>query len=94
MTSPKNHRSALTVVPARYRSLMASIAALAPRPNQSIWGAGERPQTYGVETTAFARYFFDASLLFRCMDMLPVDRSDLARDDPLLFRELQGVCTL
>src|SRR5208282_3362944 len=36
----------------------------------------------------------DASLLFRWMDMLQVDRSDLARDDPLLFHELQGVCAL
>ncbi len=35
----------------------------------------------------------DASLLFRWMDMLQVDRSDLARDNPPLFRELQGVCT-
>ena len=35
----------------------------------------------------------DANLLFRWMEMLQVDRSDLARDDPLLFHELQGVCT-
>ena len=34
----------------------------------------------------------DASLLFRWMDMLQVDRSDLARDNPPLFHELQGVC--
>jgi len=37
---------------------------------------------------------FDTSLLFRCMDMLQVDPSELARDDPVLFRELQAVCTL
>jgi hypothetical protein len=37
---------------------------------------------------------FDASLLFRCMDMLQIDRSKLTRDEPLLYRELQGVCTL
>jgi len=36
----------------------------------------------------------DANLLFRWMDMLQVDRSDLARDDPLLFYELRGVCAL
>ncbi len=36
----------------------------------------------------------DANLLFRWMEMLQVDRSDLARDDPPLFHELQGVCTL
>jgi len=40
------------------------------------------------------RQFYDASLLFRCMARLQIDRSDLAKDDPLLFRELQGVCTL
>ncbi len=40
------------------------------------------------------RHFYDASLLNRCMDMLQVDQSDLARDEPLLFRELQAVCTL
>jgi hypothetical protein len=34
----------------------------------------------------------DASLLFRWMDMLQVDRSDLAKDSPPLFHELQGVC--
>ena len=36
----------------------------------------------------------DANLLFRWMAMLQVDRSDLVRDDPLLFYELQGVCAL
>ena len=36
----------------------------------------------------------DANFLFRWMDMLQVDRSDLARDDPLLFYELRGVCAL
>jgi hypothetical protein len=34
----------------------------------------------------------DANLLLRWMDRLQVDRSDLARDDALQFRELQGVC--
>ena len=40
------------------------------------------------------RASFSTSLLFRCMDMLQVDQSELASDDPLLFRELQGVCAL
>ena len=35
---------------------------------------------------------FNIGLLFRCMDMLAIDRSALAQDDPLLFRELQGRC--
>ena len=46
----------------------------------------------GFETPP--RYFFDASLLFRCMDSLQIDRRDLARDDPLLFHELQAMCAL
>jgi hypothetical protein len=41
-----------------------------------------------------ARYCYDASLLFRRMAILQVDRDELASDDPLLFRELQGLCTL
>jgi hypothetical protein len=36
----------------------------------------------------------DASLLFCCMDVLQIDHSKLARDEPLLYRELQGVCAL
>jgi hypothetical protein len=34
----------------------------------------------------------DASLLFRWMGMLQVDRSDLALDNPPLFHELEAVC--
>jgi hypothetical protein len=36
----------------------------------------------------------DAELLFCCMDVLQIDRGKLTRDEPLLYRELQGVCTL
>jgi hypothetical protein len=36
----------------------------------------------------------DASLLFCCMDVLQIDHNKLAQDEPLLYRELQGVCTL
>ena len=36
----------------------------------------------------------DASLLFWRMATLHIDRNQLAIDDPLLFRELQGFCTL
>jgi hypothetical protein len=46
------------------------------------------------EAPALARYSYDASLLFRRMAALQVDRDELASDDPLLFRELQGLCTL
>jgi hypothetical protein len=36
----------------------------------------------------------DAGLLFCCMDVLQIDHNKLAQDEPLLHRELQGVCTL
>ena len=38
--------------------------------------------------------YYDASLLFRSMERLRIDRDELASDDPLLFHELQGRCTL
>jgi len=40
------------------------------------------------------RHSYDASLLFRRMAALQVDRDEIASDDPLLFRELQALCTL
>src|SRR5262249_61501852 len=40
------------------------------------------------------RHSYDASLLFRRMAALQIDRDELASNDPLLFRELQGLCTL
>lgn len=40
------------------------------------------------------RYFYDASLMFRRMALHEIDRAELAERDPLLFRELQAVCTL
>ncbi len=40
------------------------------------------------------RSFYDASLLFRRMLWLDIDRAWLAAEDPLLFRELQAFCTL
>lgn len=36
----------------------------------------------------------DASLLFCCMGLLQIDDRKLARDEPLIYRELQGVCSL
>jgi hypothetical protein len=62
--------------------------------HQSGAWLGERAQTSGGFDTALPRCFFDASLLFRFMDMLQIDRRQLAKDEPLLFRELQGVCAL
>jgi hypothetical protein len=46
------------------------------------------------EAPDLPRYSYDASLLFRRMAALQVDRDELVSDDPLLFRELQALCTL
>jgi hypothetical protein len=46
------------------------------------------------EAPDLPRYSYDASLLFRRMALLRVDRDELASDDPLLFRELQALCAL
>src|SRR5262249_5607104 len=40
------------------------------------------------------RRFPDVGLLFRCMARFNIDARELAQSDPLLFRELQGLCTL
>jgi hypothetical protein len=40
------------------------------------------------------RCFYDASLLFRRMALNDVDQAEIAENDPLLFYELQGLCTL
>ncbi len=89
MPPQEKHKSVFPVVLEWYRNRRGSITA------RRIVGAGERlPTSNGSETPAPPRCFFDASLLFRHMDMLQVDRSDLARDNPLLFRELQGLCAL
>jgi len=39
-------------------------------------------------------WFYDASLLFCRMALIQIDRAELAEADPLLFCELQGICTL
>lgn len=65
------------------------------RGRNRIAGASDKLQMpTDLETPGLSRHCFDASLLFRCMERLQVDQSDLAQDDPLLFRELQGVCIL
>jgi hypothetical protein len=40
------------------------------------------------------RCFYDESLMFRQMALTEVDRAGLAANEPLLFHELQGLCTL
>jgi hypothetical protein len=46
------------------------------------------------EAPDLPHHSYDASLLFRRMAALQVDRNELASNDPLLFRELQARCTL
>src|SRR6516164_10195481 len=43
------------------------------------------------EAPDLPRHSYDASLLFRHMAALQIDRDELASNDPLLFRELQGL---
>jgi len=39
-------------------------------------------------------WLYDASLLFHRMALNQIAQTELAESDPLLFRELQGICTL
>jgi hypothetical protein len=58
---------------------------------------GDAEKNFGEidpENLTMPRYCYDASLLFRRMTLLQIDRDELARDEPLLLRELQGLCTL
>ena|SRR5271167_2207480 len=64
-----------------------------PVPTERILDVGDE-FSGSSKAVELPRYFYDASLLRRCMDMLQLDQSELASDEPLLFRELQGVCTL
>jgi len=61
---------------------------LAPSSNLSAESQQARRSSPGAHPE------YDASLLFCRMATLRIDREQLATDDPLLFRELQGRCTL
>jgi hypothetical protein len=52
------------------------------------------PQSAASKIPGLVAHVLDGGLLFRCMDMLQIDRTDLAKEDPLLFHELQGRCAL
>ena len=92
-------------MPAARPSLFASILAWCSRRARAIAPlAGERlrgPRASNADDAGplgempdFPRHSYDASLLFRRMAALQVDREEIARDDPLLFREFQALCTL
>jgi len=79
----------------RRRSLFARILAWC---NGRIRGiasfAHGRLDGSSGEAPDLPRHSYDASLLFRRMAALQIGRDELASNDPLLFRELQGLCTL
>jgi hypothetical protein len=47
-----------------------------------------------AEHPVLPRYCYDASLLFRRLALLRIDRDELAREEPLLAFEFQGRCAL
>ena len=63
-------------------------------PQNKVSRSGNIPRPCDREILDVPRYCYDASLLFGRMALLRIDRDELARDDPLLLRELQGICTL
>lgn len=60
--------------------------------------SGERTanhlQSAGCDPAAWPRRSSDAQLLFQCMATLQIDRDELAKEEPALLRELQGLCTV
>src|SRR5262245_2767966 len=90
--------------PKRRPSLFASLVAWCDDRFRAILGPLVRAGRSGSQTADLVgntplsceapRYSYDASLLFRRMAALHIDRDELASDDPLLFGELQALCTL
>ena len=81
----------------QYRSVFASALAWLRKRVAGPASRPDAPRAIGaapaVRATPVSPYnIINGGLLFRCMDMLAIDRSELAQDDPLLFRELQGRC--
>ena len=76
----------------RFRDLLAPLVRAGRSGSQTgdlVGNAASSP-----ESPDPPRYSYDASLLFRRMAALHIDRDELASDDPLLFGELQALCTL
>jgi hypothetical protein len=91
----KRRLSVLAAILAWYNNRRGAIASFAHGrlSTDQTSDVVENPGASG-EAPELPRYSYDASLLFRRMAALQVDRDELASDDPLLFRELQAVCTL
>jgi hypothetical protein len=71
-------------------SANAAQGGLGPSPARDVIFDARWPD----QAPDLARHSYDAGLQFRRMAALQIDRDELASDDPLLFRELQGLCTL
>ncbi|HJZ29926.1 MAG TPA: hypothetical protein VKF35_02430 [Hyphomicrobiaceae bacterium] len=74
------------------------VRAIAPFAHERLSSAGTSDVVEDARPSGEAldlpRHSYDASLLFRRMAALQIDRDELASNDPLLFRELQALCTL
>jgi hypothetical protein len=93
MPSPQQDPSVLASVLAWCRNCLRAVAARPLRgadAQRAIGRAATAPAA--CETPAPGYNILNGGLLFSCMDMLAIDRNELAQDDPLLFRELQGRC--
>jgi hypothetical protein len=94
MTSQPQHPSVFAAILEWCRSRMAT-NSVGPRPEPGVAGiAATPPQSPASQIPGLTAHVLDGGLLFRCMDMLQIDRPELAKEDPLLFHELQGRCAL
>ena len=66
---------------------------LALHPQEALGDVTEAPINSRIEQTSDTTAY-DASLLFRRMNLHQIDRTYLAENDPLLFRQMQSLCTL
>jgi hypothetical protein len=73
---------------------LSRVAASSAPPRSEPGIAAAPLQSPTSEIPGLAAHVLNGGLLFRCMDMLQIDRTDLANEDPLLFHELQGRCAL
>jgi hypothetical protein len=90
MPSPQQP-SVIASALAWFRERLRAAAAPPPDPAAARRAIG-RAAPAAPEMPASGQNIFNSSLLFRCMDMLAIDRHALAQEDPLLFRELRGRC--
>lgn len=94
MTSQPKHPSVLGLALEWCRNRLRPRSA-EPRSEPALAGIAAAPtQSAAAEIPGLAAHVLNGGLLFRCMDMLQIDRAELANEDPLLFHELQGRCAL